>query len=89
MGIGFSVFLLAVGAILAFAVDATVAGLDIYVVGIILMIAGVIGLVLTMVVFTPRRNRSVSATRTVEATPAPAPVAAQRVTEQETRTDGV
>ena len=37
MGIGFSIFLLAVGAILAFDVNATVAGLDISLVGWILM----------------------------------------------------
>jgi Flp pilus assembly protein protease CpaA len=58
MGIGFSIFLLAAGAILAFAVHATVAGLDISIVGWILMAAGAIGLVLTMVVLTPRRRRA-------------------------------
>jgi hypothetical protein len=67
MGIGFSIFLLAVGAILAFAVNATLAGLDIHVVGWILMGAGVIGLILTMVVLTPRRRRTVTETT---ATPA-------------------
>ncbi len=51
MGIGVSVFLLAVGAILTFAVEATVSGLDIKVVGIILMICGAVGLLLTMLVF--------------------------------------
>jgi hypothetical protein len=59
MGIGFSIFLIAVGAILAFAVHATVAGVDIHVVGWILMAAGVLGLVLTMAVFMPRRRRTV------------------------------
>ncbi|HWC11135.1 MAG TPA: DUF6458 family protein [Acidimicrobiales bacterium] len=44
MGIGISVFLIAVGAILAFAVDVTVSGLDLDTVGVILMIAGGIGL---------------------------------------------
>lgn len=48
MGIGVSVFLLAVGAILTFAVDATVSGLDLDTVGVILMIAGVIGLLTSM-----------------------------------------
>ena len=51
MGIGVSVFLLAIGAILTFAVEADISGLDINVVGIILMIAGAIGLLLTMLVF--------------------------------------
>ena len=86
MGIGFSIFLLAVGAILSFAVHATVAGIDIRVVGVILMAAGALGLVLTMVVFTPRRTRSVTATHTVDGTPATA--VSQRVTDQEIRTDG-
>ncbi len=62
MGIGSSIFLIAVGAILAFAVDATVAGIDIQVVGAILMVAGVIGLLLTLVVFAPRRRRTVTQT---------------------------
>lgn len=87
MGIGFSIFLIAVGAILAFAVDATVAGIDIQVIGGILMAAGALGLVLTMVVFTPRRSRSVTSTHSVDA---PSSVGtAQRVTDQETRTDSV
>jgi hypothetical protein len=64
MGIGFSIFLLAVGAILAFAVNATLAGIDISIVGWILMGAGVIGLILTMVVLTPRRRRTVTETTT-------------------------
>ena len=54
MGIGVSLFLLAAGAILTFAVDASVSGLDIDVVGIILMIAGAIGLLLTLLVWGPR-----------------------------------
>jgi len=62
MGIGFSIFLLAAGAILSFAVDATVAGLDIRVVGFILMAAGAVGLVLTLAVFAPRRRRTVTET---------------------------
>ncbi len=56
MGIGVSVFLLALGAILAFAVDADISGLDISTVGIILMIAGAIGLLMTMLLF-GRRDR--------------------------------
>jgi len=51
MGIGVSVFLFALGAILTFAVDATVSGLDIATVGIVLMIAGAIGLLMTVLVF--------------------------------------
>ena len=61
MGIGASVFLLAVGAILAFAVDYTVSGVDINVVGWILMAAGVIGLFTTTLIF-GRRDRVVETT---------------------------
>lgn len=62
MGIGINIFLIAVGAVLTFAVDATVAGLDITVVGVILMVAGAIGLILTLLVFAPRRRRTVTET---------------------------
>jgi hypothetical protein len=65
MGIGFSIFLLALGAILAFALDFTVVGVDISIIGWILMAAGLIGLVLTMFVLAPRRRRSVTETQTV------------------------
>ena len=51
MGIGVSVFLLAIGAILAFAVDLSVSGLDLATVGVILMIVGAIGLVTSMLIF--------------------------------------
>ena len=62
MGIGASVFLIAVGAILAFAVNVTVSGLDLAVVGYILMIAGVIGLAVTLFVFAPRNRQPTSGT---------------------------
>lgn len=63
MGIGFSIFLLALGAILAFALNFNVAGVDINIIGWILMGAGVIGLILTMVVMAPRRRRTVTETQ--------------------------
>lgn len=65
MGIGVSIFLIAVGAILAFAVHAAVAGVDIHVIGWILMAVGVLGLFMTTLIFAPRRQRSVVETRTV------------------------
>lgn len=46
--VGLSLLLIAVGAILAWAVNATVAGLDIKVVGAILMVVGAIGLLLSL-----------------------------------------
>ena len=51
MGIGVSVFLIAIGAILAFAVDLSVSGLDLSTIGVILMVVGAIGLVVTMLTF--------------------------------------
>jgi Domain of unknown function (DUF6458) len=48
MGIGVSIFLIAVGAVLAFAVNAEVSGLDIQVVGWILLVVGAIGILLSL-----------------------------------------
>jgi hypothetical protein len=48
MGIGVSIFLLAVGAILAFAVEVTAEGVDLNTVGVILMVVGGIGLLFSM-----------------------------------------
>ena len=63
MGIGAGIFLIAVGAVLTFAVHATVSGVSIHAVGIILMIVGALGLVVSMTIFTPRR-RTVVESRT-------------------------
>ena len=56
MGIGSGVFLLAVGAILAFAVEYDVAGIELSVVGWILMIAGALAIILFLTVGGPRRR---------------------------------
>jgi Domain of unknown function (DUF6458) len=61
MGIGTSLFLIAVGAILYFAVNATVSGLEIATVGLILMIIGVVGLVISLIFLNSARRE----TRTV------------------------
>jgi hypothetical protein len=49
MGISLSIFLIAVGAILAWAVEAEVSGIDIQVAGIILVVVGVIGYLASLV----------------------------------------
>ena len=49
MAFGSSVFLIAVGAILTFAVDATVSGLDLDVLGVILMVAGLVGVLVSLI----------------------------------------
>lgn len=65
MGIGTSIFLIAVGAILTFAMDATVGGVDLDIVGWILMAAGALGLVMTTLVW-GRRREVVTTTEPVE-----------------------
>ena len=56
MGIGVSIFLIALGAILTFATDVSVSGLDLDVVGVVLMLAGALGLVMTLLIWGPRRR---------------------------------
>jgi Domain of unknown function (DUF6458) len=48
MGLGTSLFLIAVGAILKFAITTTVSGVNVQTVGLILMAVGVIGLLLSL-----------------------------------------
>ena len=57
MTIGASIFLIAVGAILRYAVDVTVSGLEIQTIGLILMIAGVVGLVIGLFLLTQSERR--------------------------------
>jgi hypothetical protein len=59
MNIGVSLFLLTIGAILTFAVDVSVRGLDLTTVGIILMIVGGIWFLLTLILLANRRGRPV------------------------------
>ena len=49
MGIGVSILLIAVGAILAFAVSAEASGVDLQTVGWIVLVVGLLGLVLSMI----------------------------------------
>ena len=49
MGIGVSLLLIAVGAILIWAVDASVSGVSIDAVGVILLVVGALGIVLSMI----------------------------------------
>ena len=48
MGIGVSLLLIALGAILAFAVNAEVSGVDVQTIGWILLIVGIVGAILSM-----------------------------------------
>ena len=68
MATGTSIFLIAVGAILTFAVDAQVSGIDISTVGVILMIAGGIGVLISLLwldrATAPRGERRIVEERT-------------------------
>jgi len=71
MGIGTAIFLFAVGAILRYAVTITASGINLHVVGDILMIVGIIGMILSVAFwsswggFGGARRRSTYVDRTV------------------------
>jgi uncharacterized oligopeptide transporter (OPT) family protein len=62
MGIGAGIFLIALGAILTFAVHVTTSGFNLHTIGIILMIVGALGVLVDLLLFMPRRRRVVSET---------------------------
>ena len=64
MGYGLGVFLLAVGLILAFAVQDMISSVDLTMIGYILCLAGVLVIVLTAVQLNARRSTSTTATTT-------------------------
>jgi hypothetical protein len=59
MRLGTGIVLIAVGAILAFAVNFQLSGIDLRVVGWILMVVGAIGVIVELAVWAPRRRRMV------------------------------
>ncbi len=87
MGIGGSIFLIALGAIIAFGVNNQSFGpFDLDVVGWVLMLAGFVGLILTMYVWTSRRRRVVTTGTppTIERHVVQQPPAAGGIIEEET-----
>jgi len=80
MGIGTSIILIAVGAILKFAVTTSVSGISVHTVGVILMVAGALGLVLSLLYTSMLTNRRRGA---VVADPVADPYARERVVERE------
>jgi uncharacterized protein DUF6458 len=56
MTIGGSIFLVAVGAILRYAVTDSISGIDLATIGLILMIAGIVGLVISLFMFATSRR---------------------------------
>jgi uncharacterized protein DUF6458 len=82
VGIGTSIFLIAVGAILKYAVTAEVSGVQLDTVGVILMVVGVIGLLLSllwMTIWADRHRHAVVADRAVVTDP----VERERVVERD------
>lgn len=75
MGIGTSIFLIAIGAILKYAVTDTVSGVDLSTVGVILMVVGVAGLLISLLytlIWADRRDgTAVVRDRYVEREPLP------------------
>ncbi|HYI98320.1 MAG TPA: DUF6458 family protein [Thermoleophilaceae bacterium] len=56
MTIGSSIFLIAVGAILRYAVTDSISGVDLTTIGLILMIAGIVGLLISLFMATTARR---------------------------------
>jgi len=63
MSIGTSLFLIAVGAVLKFAVTGDVSGIKLDTVGVILIIVGVIGLLLSLLYMSMWRDRGTTVRR--------------------------
>jgi hypothetical protein len=90
VGIGASILLIAVGAILTFALNVSIGWLDLDVVGWIMMLAGAIGLFMTTVIWGPRRRTTVTRDHTpvVDDRPLATPdrsVERERIVERDTR----
>jgi hypothetical protein len=62
MTYGGSIALIVIGAILRFAISYSPSGIDLQLVGVILMIAGVVGLIISLVWMFGRRRRAVTTT---------------------------
>ena len=71
MSIGAALFMIAVGAILRYAVSDSIEGIDLPVIGLILMIIGVIGLLISLFMYanTTRRRTVVERDRYVDRDP--------------------
>lgn len=84
MRIGSSIFLIALGAILAFAIQAEISFVNITLVGYILMAVGLIGLIASLVLAAPRRQNRISESRSVVD-----PNTGETITRNETRDAGL
>jgi hypothetical protein len=85
MRIGSSIFLIALGAILAWAVaPGLIPAVDQVLVGYILMAVGVIGLIASLILASPGRSRRISESRSVVD-----PNTGERITRNESRDGGL
>ena len=71
MSIGASLFMIAVGAILRYAVSDSIEGIDLPVIGLILMIVGIVGLLISLFMYAnaTRRGAVVERDRYVDRDP--------------------
>jgi hypothetical protein len=83
MGIGTGIFLFVVGAILAFALNFQLAAINLHLIGYILMGAGVVVFLISLVLVLRRRS-TVSTTRS-----AVDPASNERIVQQETKGDSI
>lgn len=83
MSLGFGIFLVVVGAILAFAVNVSVSWIDLDLVGWILMGAGVVVIIIGIVLIVRRRTSTVTSRSGVD------PVDGTRIQQTERRDDDV
>ena len=83
MGIGFGVFLIIAGAVLAFGVKASFTDFDLTTIGYILMGGGVLVILLTLLVFMPRTRRARSTAVTTDS------AGRQAVVERDDRITGI
>jgi hypothetical protein len=83
MSLGFGIFLIAVGAILAFALDVTVSWIDIKTVGYILMGAGFVIVIIGIALIARKRSSTATTRSAVD------PVSGEQVTRSERRDDVV
>ena len=77
MGIGASIFMLALGAIITFAFNIRVGWLDLDIVGWVLMGAGALGLIMSLAIFNRRRTTVVQQPTTISR-----PTTTERVVEE-------
>jgi hypothetical protein len=83
MSLGSGIFLFIVGAILAFAVDFEVSGVNLELIGYILMGAGVIGVIIGLVLMTRKRQSSAVTSSVAD------PVSGEQVVTQKNVSTGI